>query len=189
MLKTNNGYKKDHANIRRLALNGLFIAIAFVLSALERWIPITAVIPIPGVKLGLANIVTLMLLFYASWKDAFMVNIVRSFLTAFLFGSMASLIFSLAGAFVAIPAMMLAKTVYGRWFSVIGVSILGAVGHNLGQLLAAALTMRSFAVFAYLPVLLGSAILMGTLTALVASPFLVRIKRLDIPKENVAVEE
>jgi heptaprenyl diphosphate synthase len=162
---------------RRLALNGLFIAMAMVLSVVERWVPLTALIPIPGVKLGLANIVTLFLLFYASWTDAAAVSILRCLLTALMFGGMSSLLFSLGGALLALPAMMLARTGYPRWFSVIGISVAGAVGHNLGQLGMAALTMKSLAVFSYLPVLLGAALLMGTLTALVAGSFFPAMER------------
>lgn len=173
-----------HGMLRRLALNGLFIAMAMVLSVVERWIPITALIPIPGVKLGLANIVTLFLLFYATWTDAAAVSLLRCLLTALMFGGMASLMFSLGGALLALPAMMLAKAGYPRWFSVIGISVAGAVGHNLGQLGMAALTMKSVSVFSYLPVLLGAALVMGTLTALVANPFFSAMEHTGLVKHN-----
>jgi predicted membrane protein len=71
--------------MRRLAMNGLFLAMALVLSVLERWIPVQAVIPIPGVKLGLANIITLFILFYADWVDAAVVSALRCLLAAFAF--------------------------------------------------------------------------------------------------------
>lgn len=173
-----------HGLLRRLALNGLFIAMAMVLSVVERWIPITALIPIPGVKLGLANIVTLFLLFYVFWTDAAAVSLLRCLLTALMFGGMASLLFSLGGALLALPAMMLAKAGYPRWFSVIGISMAGAVGHNLGQLGMAALTMKSLAVFSYLPVLLGAALVMGTLTALVAGPFFSAMERTGLVRRK-----
>lgn len=157
--------------MRRLAMNGLFLAMALVLSVLERWIPVQAVIPIPGVKLGLANIITLFILFYADWTDAAIVSVLRCLLAAFAFGGLSSLMFSLSGAALALPAMMLAKKLYPAWVSVIGISISGAAAHNLGQLGMASLTMKSAAVFGYLPVLSSAALLMGTLTALVAIPF------------------
>ena len=169
--------RAQHLRMRRIAMNGLFIAMAVVLSILERWIPIQAVIPIPGVKLGLANIVTLFVLFYADWTDAALVSVLRCLLAAFAFGGLSSLMFSLSGAVLALPAMMLAKRFHPAWISVIGISISGAAAHNLGQLGMAALTMKSTAVFGYLPVLSGAALLMGTLTALVAIPFFHAMER------------
>ena len=151
-----------------MLFRSLFIAMAVVLSVLERWIPIQAVIPIPGVKLGLANIVTLFVLFYADWTDAALVSVLRCLLAAFAFGGLSSLLFSLSGAVLALPAMILTKRFHPAWISVIGISVSGAAAHNLGQLGMAALTMKSTAVFGYLPVLSGAALLMGTLTALVA---------------------
>lgn len=170
-LPLDGSFPSRRARMRRVAMNGLFLAMALVLSILERWIPIQAVLPIPGVKLGLANIITLFILFYADWTDAAMVSVLRSFLAAFAFGGMSSLLFSLSGALLALPAMMLSKRLYPTWMSVIGISICGAAAHNLGQLVMAALTMRSAAVLGYLPVLAGAALLMGTLTSLVAIPF------------------
>jgi len=102
-----NTFQKRHATLHRIALNGLFISIAIVLSAVERWIPVTSIIPIPGVKLGLANIVTLFLLFFANWKDALLVGVLRCLIVAFLFGGMSSLLFALSGVLLAVPAMVL----------------------------------------------------------------------------------
>lgn len=174
-----------HDRMRRLAMNGLYIAMALVLSVLERWIPVQAVIPVPGVKLGLANIVTLFILFHANWKDAALVSLLRCLLAAFAFGGMSSLLFSLAGATLALPAMMLAMRVYPKWVSLIGISISGAAAHNVGQLGMAALVMKSGAVFGYLPVLSGAALVMGTLTALVAHPFFLAMERTGLVKRVV----
>ncbi len=160
-----------HRWMRRLALNGLFIAMAMVLSIAERWIPLTALVPIPGIKIGLANIVTLFILFHFSWVDAAVVSLLRCILAALMFGGMSSLMFSLSGAALALPAMMLIRLGYPRWFSLVGVSMAGAAAHNLGQLCMAAVVMKNLAVFAYLPVLFGSSLVMGTLTALAAYPF------------------
>ena len=175
---------RRHRMLRRLAMNGLFIAMAMVLSVVERWIPVTALIPIPGVKLGLANIITLFILFYAAWTDAVVVTVLRCLLTALLFGGMSALLFSLAGSLLAIPAMLLIKAGHPRWFSVIGISMAGAVGHNLGQLGMAVLTLKSTAVLGYLPILLGAAMLMGTLTALVADPFFTAMERTGLVKRS-----
>ncbi len=175
---------RRHRMLRRLAMNGLFIAMAMVLSVVERWIPVTALIPIPGVKLGLANIITLFILFYAAWTDAVVVTVLRCLLTALLFGGMSALMFSLAGSLLAIPAMLLVKSGHPRWFSVIGISMAGAVGHNLGQLGMAVLTLKSIAVLGYLPILLGAAMLMGTLTALVADPFFTAMERTGLVKRT-----
>lgn len=173
-----------HASLRRLSMNGLFIAVAVVLSVLERWIPISAVLPLPGVKLGLANIVTLFLLFYAGWEDALVVIVLRCLLGAFAFGGMSSLLFSLTGALLALPAMLLATRLHPKWFSLAGVSICGAAAHNLGQLTAASFAMKSAAVFSYAPVLAGAALLMGTLTALVAHPFFQTMERSGLVRRS-----
>ncbi len=173
-----------HASLRRLSLNGLFVAVAVVLSIMERWVPVSAVLPLPGVKLGLANIVTLFLLVYARWDDALVVILMRCLLAAVAFGGMSSLLFSLAGGLLALPAMMLAMRLHPKWFSLAGVSICGAAAHNLGQLAAATLAMKSFAVFGYAPVLAGAALLMGTLTALVAHPFFQAMERAGLVRRG-----
>jgi heptaprenyl diphosphate synthase len=155
--------------MKKVALNGLLISLALVLSFLERFIPLGLIVPIPGIKLGLANIVTMFALFYMGFHSASIITLLRCTLAALLFGGMSSLLFSLAGALLALLAMALLKVGYNKMFTLLGISIGGAALHNTGQILVASLMMRNTAVFAYLPILLLAAVFTGLLTAIISS--------------------
>lgn len=154
--------------MKRITLNGLLISLALVLSFAERFIPLNLIVPLPGVKLGLANIVTMFALFYLGLPSAITITVIRCVLASFLFGGMSSLLYSLAGAFLALIMMALLKLGYSRIFSLIGISMGGAAAHNIGQIMMASLMMRNTAVFAYLPVLLLTGLVTGLLTAIVS---------------------
>lgn len=154
--------------MKRITLNGLLISLALVLSFAERFIPLNLIVPLPGVKLGLANIVTMFALFYLGLPSAITITVIRCVLASFLFGGMSSLFYSLAGAFLALVMMALLKLGYSRIFSLIGISMGGAAAHNIGQIMMASLMMRNTAVFAYLPVLLLTGLVTGLLTAIVS---------------------
>jgi len=154
--------------MRKIALNGILISLALVLSYLESLFPTSLIIPIPGIKLGLANIATMFALFYLGFVSALTVSVLRCVLGALLFGGFSSMLFSLAGAFLALVVMQALKYGYDRQFSILGISIGGAAAHNIGQILMASLMMRNTAIFAYLPVLLLAGIVMGFITAVVA---------------------
>ncbi len=155
--------------MKKVALNGLLISLALVLSFLERFIPLGLIVPVPGIKLGLANIVTMFALFYMGFHSALIITLLRCTLAALLFGGMSSLLFSLAGALLALLAMALLKVGYNKMFTLLGISIGGAALHNTGQILVASLMMRNTAVFAYLPILLLAAVFTGLLTATISS--------------------
>lgn len=138
------------------------IALALALSYTERFIPLQLVVPLPGVKLGLANIVTLVALYLLGFRHAFMILIPRCILGALFGGGITALMFSLLGGILALSVMALAKK--SGFFSIYGVSILGAAAHNIGQILAAMALMRSVYIGAYLPYLLTISVLTGLLT-------------------------
>lgn len=163
--------------MKRIALNGLLIAVALVLSVAERWVPLTALVPIPGIKLGLANIVTLFALYFLRPADAWAILIARCLLTALVTGGMTSLLFSLAGGALALLTMQAAFRFARRFLSITGISVAGASAHNIGQILAALLVLRSSAIVAYLPVLLASSCVTGVLIALLATSFFRRFAR------------
>lgn len=146
---------------KKIAFCGLMTAVALGLSFMERFIPLQMLIPLPGVKLGLANIVTLVLLYLFKPRYAFAVLVPRCLLGAIFGGGVTGLLFSLTGGVLALLVMILAKKC--PWFSVYGVSILGAAAHNVGQILAAMVLLKSYWVGAYLPWLLLTALLTGTL--------------------------
>lgn len=154
--------------MKKLALNSILISLAVVLSYIERFIPLDLIIPVPGIKLGLANIVTMFALFFLGLTSAVAVTVLRCILASFLFGGMSSLLYSLAGAFMALMVMTVLKTGYNKAFSILGISMGGAAAHNTGQILMASLMMRNAAIFAYLPVLLMTGLVTGLLTAIIA---------------------
>lgn len=151
---------------KQLTLCALLTAMALALSYLENLFPLALAIPIPGVKLGLANIVTVFALYALGPAQALMILAARCLLGAMFAGNANALLFSLLGGFAAMLAMILLVRL--ERFSVYGVSIGGAAAHNCGQMAAAVLTLGSTAPLYYLPVLLAVSLAAGALTGLVA---------------------
>lgn len=155
---------KGKAYARRTAFFGVMLALALVLSFVEHQLPSPG---IPGIKLGLANVVALILLYKTGLPGALGVNVLRVVLANLLFGSVASMVYGLCGGILAVLCMaLLCRS--GR-MSPAGVSAAGGIAHNLAQLLCAALVTGSTAVFAYFPALLISGTLCGLLTGLCAA--------------------
>ena len=161
-------------NTKKTALWGMLTALAFVLSYLETLIPFS--IGIPGAKLGLANLVVLTALYKLGYKDAFILNLIRIFLTAMTFGNVFSLIMSLAGGMLSYVVMALAKKT--EKLPVILVSISGGISHNIGQILAAVFVIKNIHVLAYLPVLLFIGIISGTLIGIAGKEILEKLQKL-----------
>ena len=151
---------------KQLARSALLVAAALALSYMERFIPLNLVVPLPGVKLGLANIVTMFALYMLEKRQAFLILVLRCFLGS-VFGGISGLAMSLTGGVLAFWTMALAAKL--PLFSVYGVSILGAAAHNLGQVIAASMMMGSVYTFYYLPFLLLTALATGTITGTVSS--------------------
>ncbi len=153
---------------RRIAACGLLTAVALVLSLVERMFPLSAAVPIPGIKLGLANVVTLFALVRLNRRDALAILLIRVTLASVFMGSVTSFLFALSGGLLAMLTMSLLLPGRGRWVSLVGVSIAGAAAHNIGQICAAMLVLRSVYAAAYLPLLLLSALAMGFSTGIVS---------------------
>lgn len=147
---------------KRIVLSAVLICLALALSYTERFIPLQLLIPLPGVKLGLANVVTLIALYLLGGKSAFTVLILRCFLGAVFGGGITGLLFSLTGGILAMSVMTLCKNI--PFLSVYGVSILGAAAHNIGQILAAMVLMNSLYIGIYLAYLLMVALFTGFTT-------------------------
>ncbi len=147
---------------RKLTLCAVLLSLALALSYLERFIPLQMVIPLPGVKLGLANIVTLIALYLLGTKAAFAILVPRCIMGAVFGGGITGLLFSMTGGLLAMSVMALCRRI--PCFSVYGVSVLGAAAHNIGQILAAMVLLESVYVGAYLPYLLLVAIATGMAT-------------------------
>ena len=157
-------------NTRKMTLLANFLAIAIVLNIIESAIPI---IPVPGAKLGFANVVTLIIIYVYSFKDGFALTILRVLLVALLSGKLLGPIFymSMSGAVIATLAMGLFQKL--NYFGIIGVSVLGSIFHCIGQIAAGIFVIGSIAVIAYLPVMLFLSIPAGVLTGIIAKRFLV----------------
>ena len=152
---------------KQLTLCALLTAMALALSYLENFFPLSLAIPVPGIKLGLANIVTVFALYALGSGQAFMILLARCFLGAVFAGNMNALIFSVMGGVTAMVVMILLKK--WRKLSVYGVSIGGAAAHNCGQVAAAVLTLGNSGPLYYLPILLGVSLFTGALTGLIAA--------------------
>ena len=152
---------------RELTLCAVLTAMALALSYLESFFPLSLAIPIPGIKLGLANIVTLFALYALGPGQALMILLVRCLLGAVFAGNMSALIFSVLGGVTAMVLMILLSRC-GR-LSIYGVSVGGAAAHSCGQVAAAVLTLGNTAPIYYLPVLLGVSLFTGALTGLIAA--------------------
>ncbi len=155
---------KPH-NLKRLTLLALFTTLAMAIYYVESLLP--TLVPIPGIKLGLANIITLLVLKNFSAKEAFLVLMVRIFLATFLFGQMLSLFYSLAGGILCLLVMWLIHHLLKGSFLFL-TSIFGALFHNIGQMLVAMVITSSMAPLSYLPFFILSTTITGLFTGLCA---------------------
>ncbi|WP_367565602.1 Gx transporter family protein [Lacrimispora sp.] len=154
------------------ALYGMMIALAFVLSFIETLIPIS--LGIPGVKLGLANLVTLAGLFTVGIRGTVVISLLRIILAGLTFGNMFSMLYSLGGWALSLLLMVIARKKH--WFGISGISILGGVGHNIGQICVAALVVQQAGVFFYLPLLLLAGTGAGLVIGILGSTIIERIR-------------
>lgn len=156
-----------YGKTKQLTLCGILISMALVLSYMERFLPLHLIIPLPGIKLGLANIVTLIALYMLGERSTFMILILRCILGAVFGGGISGLAFSLCGGLLAMTIMTFVRR--SRRISVYGVSMLGAAAHNIGQTLIAVVLMGSIYVIGYLPYLLIVSIFTGLATGAMVS--------------------
>ncbi len=159
----------SHKHLHILAECASLLIIAMALSYLEAVLPLQAVIPVPGIKLGLANLAILIAAHRRGVPAAAAVSVCRVILSALLFGSVSSLAFSLSGALGSLLVLTVLFPLRGRFFSYIGLSAACAAAHSAGQILCAVLWMHEGALFGYLPVLLFIAVCTGTLTGALAN--------------------
>ena len=158
---------------KKLTTLGLSAALALILSYVESLLP--PLMAVPGVKVGLPNIVILFLLYRYGWREAGGVSLIRLLLSAALFTGFAAFFYGLAGAALSLAGSTFLKKT--DRFSPLGVSVAGGVLHNLGQIALAALVLNSGYLFAYLPVLLLSGTVAGAVVGLLAG---ILIRRADV---------
>ena len=164
--------------MRKTAELGFFLAVALILSYVESLIPIT--FGIPGIKLGLPNMIVVLLLFGQRYgaKEALLVNGMRIVLSGFMFSNLYAILYALAGAAFSFIAMLIGKRL--RCFSVIGVSVLGGVFHNIGQAVVAMIVVETFAVSYYIPFLIVAGTITGAFLGLIVMeiiPYLDRYRQ------------
>lgn len=172
--------KSTYTHTKDITRLSLFIAIALTIFVLENQIPIP--IAIPGVKLGLANIVTLYLIHQYSIKEALFVLIVRVFLGSIFAGQMISFAYSLVGGLLSLGVMWLANKLQkgdNIWFT----SVLGGIFHNIGQIIVAIILLGSINVIYYLSILGVCGIITGLFTGLIVQTFIKSINNININKK------
>ena len=163
--------KKQKISAKTVALLAMMIALALVFSYVETLIPIN--FGIPGVKLGLANLVIVAALYLIGGKEAFLVSVVRIF--GFMFGNLASIMYSLAGGLLSLAVMLILKKT--DKLSILAVSVLGGICHNIGQLIVAILVVENLKLIFYVPVLLISGFVTGLLIGIVSRVILPAVRR------------
>lgn len=150
---------------QRVALSGLLTSLMLVLGLIERQFPLTAAIP--GIKLGLANSVLLYSLYMLGTRQSVVLMLLKALMSWLIYTNMNAMFYSLAGGALSLLAMVLLKHVVG--VSIIGVSALGAVFFNVGQILMAVWMLNTpQLIVTYLPVLMISGVLTGVLTGVIA---------------------
>lgn len=170
--------KSTSSKTRLLVFISVLVAQGMVLSFIERMIPVPFIAP--GAKLGLANIITVTAVYLLTFKQAAAVVLLRIILTATTFGSLSSFMYSLSGGVISLLVMAAIVKVFRNEFSLIGVSIAGAIAHNLGQLLVAAFIINSFLVLTYLPILMFVAIPTGLFVGFVARYLIVYLEKINL---------
>lgn len=164
-------------HIRRIAVLSILTTVALVLSYVEAILPpIWAAVP--GIKIGLPNIIIIFILYKTGFKDAITVSAIRLFLVALLFGNAMTLLYSAAGAILSIILMMVCKRI--NLFSMVGVSIVGGVAHNLGQILVAIAIFETSQIGYYMLVLAVTGTIAGVFVGVAASIILKRFERIKI---------
>lgn len=159
---------------KKIAYLGLLIALAFVFSYIEFLIPVN--IGVPGAKLGLANLVIIVAMYTLNEKDAFVLSMIRIVLVGFTFANLASMLYSLAGGILSYVAMVIAKKM--NKLSITGVSVIGGVFHNVGQIIMAIWVVKTVSLVYYLPVLMVSGIAAGVAIGVLGGMVTKRIRKI-----------
>ena len=159
---------------RKIAYLGIFSAVAVIIGYVEYLIPIN--FGVPGMKLGLANIVVVFALYYMKPGDAILINLVRIVINGLLFGSLFSIIFSVCGA--ALSFLVMWPLSRSDKFSPVGVSMAGGVAHNIGQIIVACFVVGASQIAYYVPVLIIAGLITGFIMGLVALLIIKNIKRI-----------
>lgn len=160
----------------KVAVFGVFTSLALILSYVELLIPIN--FGIPGMKLGLANLLVVILLYKGCPRDALLLSVIRILLSGLIFGNMFSIFYSLGGGLLSLAVMVFLKKT-GQ-FTVAGISIGGGASHNVGQLLIAMFVVQTYQVGYYLPVLLIAGVITGAVIGILSAEVLKRTQSIRL---------
>lgn len=149
---------------KKLALSALFAALAMIFSYVEALIPMP--VPVPGIKLGIANLVIVMVIYKLGFRYALSINCIRIIISGLLFSGVFGMIYSFAGGILSITIMYLLHRT--KLFSMVGISMAGGVMHNLGQLFTACILMSTTSLMSYFPVLMFSGLFSGIIIGILA---------------------
>ena len=153
--------------LNRIAADAMLLGAAMMLSYLEAVLPLSAVVPVPGVKLGLANLAVMIAFFRCGVLDAAAVSALRVLLCGLLFGSPVSTFLAACGAAAAFAGLLIYKFILSRFMSALGASVVSAALHAVGQLAGASLLLSDGAIFRYSPVMLVSSVVTGAFNGFV----------------------
>lgn len=173
----NSEEKKDNGSYsKKIALLGMLLCVSLILSYLESLIPINGAIP--GMKIGLANIVTIIVLYKYGYKEAFVIGITRVVISGFMFSGLSTIIYGIAGTVFSIFTMMFAQKIIK--LAIVGTSVIGGMFHNIGQIIVGAIVIENASIFYYLPILLISGLVTGMLVGFVSGIIYNSLKKAEI---------
>ncbi len=152
---------ENNIKFKRMIYLAILVSLGLALHIIEGFIPNPFVGIAPGAKLGLANIIGLITLVLLGVKSALTVNVMRSFLGGLATGAVTSMMYSMAGAILSTLAMWFVYRYFKKYFSLVGVSVFGALFHNIAQLIVAAIIINNIRIFIYLPILMLASIFTG----------------------------
>lgn len=167
----------EDRKLRQNLILAMMTATAIVLHYVEGMFPVP--VNLPGIKLGLSNVVSLVALYLFGPAPAFTILVLRVMVTSFLYSGLSSMIFSMAGGLLSVLAMTIIYRFRNKGFTILSASIMGGIFHNIGQLAAATLVLGTAAVFSYLPVLMMSGIATGAATGILAGIIVPRLKKIN----------
>lgn len=163
---------------RKMVFLSILVSLSLIMFIVESMIPLPFMVP--GIKLGLANIITVIALYIFDFFDALLVVVLRVVLATFFATSASTFLFSMSGALLSLFIMSFLKKVGRDNISIIGVSLSGAVFHNIGQIIVASFIVQNLNLFFYLPILMIAGILTGIFVGFAANFLLNHLKRLKI---------
>lgn len=158
---------------KRIAKMSMLVALAIIFSYIEFLVPIN--LGVPGIKLGLANLVIVIALYTMNTVDVWLISILRILILGFMFGSGMSIIYSIAGAVLSLIVMCIIKRIKG--FSIVGVSIAGGVCHNIGQVLVAMVVVETTGILYYMPALLVAGVITGAIIGIVSKRVIAAVSK------------